>query len=282
MSRFLYYVPGHRNVILRADKWEELAREKGFWEAVRGTMPECRGVEANGPDAKSGGPGIGMCFRAGEGVDVDGEAALGVYLNQQRWVKGPDGKYWVGMFKESPPSPTELMRADALGGNPMVLKDGQEWVVPVALYAIDRMYGVPRILGITEEGEEVMEVEGRYRPFFEMATQFLEDVMKKESDGSLESTVDMKELSTLALTTNYHVGAIEVAMLGVLSDDVFFRVCTGTLNEPEVTSARAAYLESIKKKSDAGILSTSDGGSGVRDDCRDTERPVGTSASAGS
>ena len=41
-----------------------------------------------------------------------------------------EGRYWVGIWKDSPPLPSELKCRDFQAGDFVTLGDGQEWLMP--------------------------------------------------------------------------------------------------------------------------------------------------------
>ena len=49
------------------------------------------------------------------------------------------GRYWVGVWNNSPPSPADLRRSTAMRGHDVTLGDGQQWTIP-ALNMIPRSF----------------------------------------------------------------------------------------------------------------------------------------------
>jgi hypothetical protein len=52
--------------------------------------------------------------------------------DKQRWVAHPTANYWLGYWKEQPPTPADLARSNPVPypGTPRKLEDGQTWILP--------------------------------------------------------------------------------------------------------------------------------------------------------
>ena len=112
---FLYYFPG-LNGKPTAEQIAAAGLSYALGDGARVTYCGCRG----GPDDGSG------------QVVAAGQAEVGYYPEKQRWQKIPGQNVFVGMDKEKPPGPDDLIRRDALDGHPVELGDGQLWSIPVA------------------------------------------------------------------------------------------------------------------------------------------------------
>jgi hypothetical protein len=61
---------------------------------------------------------------------------IGYQPERQEWIKSPNG-YWVGFWKDDPPSPEQLARPYQERGKFVTLGDGNRWLVP-EVHEIDR------------------------------------------------------------------------------------------------------------------------------------------------
>jgi hypothetical protein len=86
---------------------------------------------AAGPGDK--GPGVVVAWRK------PGQAQMGYQPERQVWLpaaaSGEDlaaGRYWIGFWTDSPPTPKDLARPYPQPGHRVALGDGSEWILPIA------------------------------------------------------------------------------------------------------------------------------------------------------
>ena len=82
--------------------------------------------------------------------------------NEQTWVAAakngdrPEGRYWVGVFKDSPPTPQDVQRPGQLHGLGIELGDGAKWRIPVP-------HALPHDLILQSDGSMKHEPKERYQ-----------------------------------------------------------------------------------------------------------------------
>ena len=215
--------------------------------------------EPSGPLSKRGctrGPG------GKEGVVVCGAATdepVGFFKDSQRWQKIPalaDGaEAYVGRYTETPISPAELLRPDALEGHDVQLGDGQRWHVPVALGCaeeegqLQRYTPLPRRLQLDDEGKFTPgDPLPQYDALWSAAWGYLEAVEEALAGAKAGETARFAlddEWAVAALATNYRIGRAEIVLLGLLT-------WGGTMLQQILDAVVAVPgAEKLKKKQDS-------------------------------
>lgn len=64
------------------------------------------------------------------GLLINWTGQIGFFLERQKWVDC--GKYWIGLWLDSPCLPQELARSSLFHGYEVLLSDGQRWQIPLA------------------------------------------------------------------------------------------------------------------------------------------------------
>jgi hypothetical protein len=79
------------------------------------------------------GPGVVAAWRR------PGQVQMGYQPERQAWLpaaaSGEDlaaGRYWIGFWTDSPPTPKDLARPYPQAGHRVTLGDGSEWLLPIA------------------------------------------------------------------------------------------------------------------------------------------------------
>lgn len=154
---------------------------------------------------------------------------IGYYPEEQHWVEmGPvenRPRTWCGFWKDSPPTPEELLVAEPLRGRPVRCRDGRDWIAPIAREFRNGAYHrclpgrVARVGGQWVTGE----VEERYTELWEIATEFFEYMFSTAADG--ENTVHFKfgdalDAAARILQFNYRLGPDECGLLGLFDDQL--------------------------------------------------------------
>lgn len=187
------------------------SREQAAAHGLAGVLPTIESRQTSrGP---SGGGGVI--------VGVTSER-LGFDQSAQTWRKLPGGKVWFGWWNDAPPGPEDLQRTEQLPGHLVKLRDGREWLVPLARAWSDAGYlpKIPAALDFDESGQLCRgAVEPRYRDLEDAANKASEFLFEKHSatyESLLKSACD-------ALATNYRIGRNEALALS-LFDDQFITV----------------------------------------------------------
>jgi len=212
MGHFLYYIP---NV--------PAASEKDLAEAGAAHVgPVKIGQIDRGPDGNAG------ILLANAAANV----RLRVDAENTRWIAPAAGrKFAIGYRPDDPPGPEELLRDDAIGGRPVRLADGNEWIVPVARFASampTTELGV--VYGVTDGGEPTSTIAAAQAELWDMAGELMEmlfaeaalaEEQKNNADAKMgdEAMTPERgiEIATAALAANYRVTEIEVRALEILS-----------------------------------------------------------------
>jgi len=271
MSTFLYFIAGDGNTPPRREDLPGLGIGHAFEQG--GGMAVC-GV-SHGIDGLRG-------HVLADPGRMDSQR-VGYYPDAQQWRRMPGRPadapaVFVGIYRDSPPTPANLRRREMLTGHDVKLADGHDWHVPVARGLSDtggtmRQYiALPCTFGIDDAGDWTANtVEARFAPLWEAARQWVDATAlmsgkpddsdapgdsdttpepPPEADGM--SMTDAANFATLALSTNYRVARAEVAMLGLLNQMNVGRVLNALIDLP--TFARWAAKNAIAAGSsiDAG------------------------------
>ena len=159
---------------------------------------------------------------------------------------------WIGMFNDNRPTPAELLRADALDGHTVRLADGNDWLIPVArgfhetqgagLVNVCRLPRAIRRVGGEWQREGVL---GRYAALWAGAVRWwdyytgkVEAAADPGADGETTpvplSFDESLDLATLALATNYRVGADELGLATLFDEAVVRDVLLALIDWPFV------------------------------------------------
>jgi len=165
---------------------------------------------ALGPGGKSG------CFVV---VNTAGVPPLraGYYPDQQAWTqirKDPDT--WIGIDKEHPPTPVDLVRPKVIAGWDVLLGDGNQWTVPV-IRSVEHLTNLPRDMFYDADGEFHLEIAGQYKDLWDQAGKAW-DVL--HGYFASEEGVKYSEILELCLTflgVNYRIGRMEQSALRLVT-----------------------------------------------------------------
>ena len=244
-----------------------------------------------GPDS---GKGMLMAKNPRDGVvfDPNNQVWHGPYV-----VEGEAKPIWFGWFTDSPPGPSEFARSHLFSGHPLVLGDGRMWVIPLARLQPKRRdinAAGEWCLVDTEASQRLFEradrLRGEYWEPVNAARRKL-DELSSEAEERNKAPLTPKDIEffnarvALAtdelnkavsnlnpdvtveiLATNYCVGRVEVAKLGlleatgdtnngimgthdyaVLHAAVDGSVLHAMLDGEEIHAARAASADEAKK-----------------------------------
>lgn len=183
-----------------------VGRQQAAELGLGGVLPQLSARQtARGP---SGGGGCLASFTADR---------LAFDQSAQTWRKLPGGKVWFGWWNDAPPGPEDLQRAEQLPGHQVKLRDGREWLVPLARAWSDSGYSpkIPAALDFDESGQLCRgAVEPRYRDLEEAAKQFAEFFF----EGGSTTYEALIGWACAALSVNYRLGRHEALALGLFDD----------------------------------------------------------------
>lgn len=214
--------------------------------------PALNPLEAAGPSGT-----IGTVIVFHEADKPAGRAEVGYFPDKQDWVKCAGGKYWCGKGKDERITPEALLRSDAGGGYPVVLGDGNEWLIPEALYGTRTQ--LPRKIVIDENGiAKPGEVIARYRELDQKARAFwMEHAAAIDAERKPEFFLsDLTDLSIVALQCNYRIGKHEACnLLGLLEEENIWGVCEATVSWHRLM-AMAEAKDAAEKKTESASTPT--------------------------
>jgi len=154
--------------------------------------------------------------------------------NEQSWKESINGKYWLGFYKDSPPTEKTLRRKKQLAGHEVELADGNKWLVPVARI-ITGGSKLPQTLIFGKDGEVVAEAIPKYAQFSAKVEKLWED-FRSEFDGEKKqpklTSKEQIEVAVEALGFNYRVGMEEVNLLKLFTTENFSEVLTAIIDIP--------------------------------------------------
>lgn len=242
MARFLYFLPG--SVAANLDS----VPDGHVRRVLAGGSPVFRGCNG-GPNGE---PGV-VCMAAekeatAEETETEDDdptipavaTVPGFYPDRQTWLD--QGEFWLGWETENMPGPEDLLRPRPVGGEPVALGDGREWLVPMLGPA---WRDLPGYLKAKPGGGCEVVLRDEYKPLCE-ESEFWFDVLKSGGTYSLDRFF---KFAADALATNYRVGMAEAGALKLIGtrgedNDAFLVAAIGM---------RRAN-EEIKKKIQAGGL----------------------------
>lgn len=231
----LYYVPTPKPLLSAED-----LKSAGIAYVGEPGIPAA--TQCLGPDG-----GQGLVFAACPNDPGTFKAA------EQRWTKGPDGKFWCGVWIEKPnPGPDKLARKKFVGGHAVRLRDGNDWTIPIARSVVGgstlprglvlgddaktwRMKELPEYLKLCKDAEAVWR-------------EYVAAVIPSENgEPSNKVEVEDQELIRIAvdgLAANYRIGPLEVSCLGLLGTDEMWEILRAIIDIPALMKA----AEDRKKK----------------------------------
>ena len=112
-----------------------------------------RTVQCNGPEGKGGNL---------YGWDLSSTGRMHFDADKQTWIPAAAsgdlqrGRYWVGVWNDSPPTEKDLRRPGTLHGADVTLGDGKPWMVPAPAF-------LPHSLILSDDGSLSMEPQRRYQ-----------------------------------------------------------------------------------------------------------------------
>jgi hypothetical protein len=205
--------------------------------------------------------------------------------DDQEWTVAPAkfcpaGKRWaVGyMVASGTPGPDQLARKHQLDSRSVQMADLREWKIPLAKqwFRVENQdppaawsHSLPRVMQLDDEGKFAPgQVHAKYRRLWDMAVEYetkLFDAVSQYADDQDSVTFDFDStvMAVEALSLNYHMGAVEISLLGLLDTDVIQTVAdtirdAGTLNlimaEIQEAKAKNAPRQETTQGSGPGLI----------------------------
>jgi len=216
VAQIIYFVPNVPAVPA------EMLADLGL-DAVIGSVSQ--GPITNGP---GGAGGILLAAAAGPKTPLKYDAAW-------RWAPdSPAKRYYLGYDPDNRPGPADLVRSrsDIVGGKPVQLADGNQWLTPIARFHAGGTQLPVRIGKDAETGERNYRVEAAYMGLWDAAGDVFTDNLRAlavwaAKENGQKPPADLPEpmsgerrieIAAMALSVNYRLGVSEVETLEMLSD----------------------------------------------------------------
>ena len=163
-----------------------------------------------------------------------GSVGFGYDPEKQTWIpavaNGPDGegrgRYWVGFWNDSPPTPEDSQRPYAHAGPLVELGDGNSWRIP----EIDQL---PHDYIRNDDGTWRFEIQRQYHDLWLESQDWIARVFDKENRPDL---IDVLNYCEKILRQNYRLLPEVVSHLRLLNSENLAKVlhsCLGLLKTDE-------------------------------------------------
>jgi hypothetical protein len=216
MAGFLYYAPGKSPI---RNRTAAVALGLGYAftsDSIEGG--ECMGE--NTPDQGSG-------FVFADTTRL-GDKLPKIVPGEQVWRKIRGTAGYVGMYRDAPPTPDELVRPQTLKSYFVTIGD-REWMVPItARFDEERELletALPCYVVEDENGQWTNDaVLDAYRALWEVGAKFRDDYHRRYFDETAAHDFTRDELYSAAvsyLQANYVVGAAELSLMKALTNEAF-------------------------------------------------------------
>ena len=137
--------------------------------------------------------------------------------NRQEWAAAkregdrPAGRYWIGTWNDSPPTPKELARPYQLRGTWFAMADGRQWLLPVEAL-------LTRKLVLSDDGEWAFVRQRKFADFSNQCDRFRQEFA---AHGAAANLMDDDVIGFIldAMALNYRIVRELVPALGLFTSD---------------------------------------------------------------
>ena len=180
---FLVYLPGEH-----AQPTQRLA------EVGLGHLVDSAGCTSPivGPDGQPG-----TMFRWCDTVPLAYRPKVQTWIPANQMGHLEPDRYYVGIWKEHPPTPKELLRTAPVRGKAITFGDGQEWTVPKAME-------IPFTMKRGRDGQWRFHHLKRYESFL-LSVDIWRDRVEAADEGDTFSFIDIADFIEEALNVNYRL-----------------------------------------------------------------------------
>ena len=194
------------------------------------------------PFALARGPGGGPGTLFGWTKPTDPCREFGFFPDRQTWSPSkPAGRYWVGLWNDSPPTPAELLRTSPFDGGAVRLGDGQSWRIPAAAR-------LPKTCVLSDDGEPGFRIADQFQEFWrESETYFFQLVLADAGDEDIIIDANWWSYLCRALRLNYRIVPEVVSELRLFSTDTMLEAVLATVE------GRPIHEAVDQKKTDATL-----------------------------
>ena len=148
------------------------------------------------------------------------------------------GRYWIGIHKNSKPTPTELKRVDNFPGPKVVLGDGNEWMIAAG-------GRLPHVYKLNSQGEYESKVREEFQDYFEKTTEWYHRLLLIDpSQETVSVTVGWCQCCIEAIGMNYRMPAELASYLELIGSDNLWSIAMASVEGLEIKMVE----EDFKKK----------------------------------
>ncbi|MFA5658661.1 MAG: hypothetical protein WC900_05195 [Oscillospiraceae bacterium] len=134
---------------------------------------------------------------------------------------------WIGFSKDFQPS--DILRSDAVGGYPVKLGDGRDWVIPVAMLDAPN-FSLPQYETLDDNGNWVFATDDRYGHLSIMAKELWNSV---NDDGHFSMDENkVRNICISAIAVNYDITDFECAALKLLTKTAYQGIMEALIDLP--------------------------------------------------
>ena len=167
----------------------------------------------------------------------------------QDWQPINGGAWWFGRQKDCPITPPDVARRKQYVGLPRVLRDGNEWQIPITA-------SLPRTWGLDRDGAFARTVAPEFREYCEMSARVFHALMASADAINAGEAITFElpeawEYICRALALNYRLSPEIIAALGLIDDSNFVGVLVASTEFDQMQDVVAQ-----KKTADAGTPAT--------------------------
>jgi hypothetical protein len=145
------------------------------------------------------------------------------------------GRYWIGWDKDDRPRPADLIKPRQYESEQVTLADGNEWKIPIASL-------LPRNWMLDDEGQPARRVAPQYQEFCEQAEKIYVAFVTAGEGGNIQIPAGWT-FAVNAIALNYRVNDFVVSAIGLINDDVAWKIWAAALGYGSIREA-----ENLKKR----------------------------------
>lgn len=123
----------------------------------------------------------------------------------------PAGRYWAGIYDDSPPTPDDLVRPYSTRGHRVTMADRRPWLVPAPAE-------LPRDMALQDDGSWRFEPQRQFAAFVADAFEWLKIYATADETTEIELG-DAARFVCQALAINYRITPEIASMIGLFSTD---------------------------------------------------------------